>query len=98
MLDNSRPPDAPATNSHNGAGPNRRVAAPAATPIASNASTGGEPRDPIGPSPASRRWANEVNTTRISSACDANRRSHPRTVSGCTPAPAATTRRLAPSR
>lgn len=90
MLDNNNPPEAPATNDHNGAGPSRRPAAAAATPIASMASAAGEPRAMIGPKLASKRCAQELNNTRISSARATNRRNQPRTVSGCAPAPAIT--------
>jgi hypothetical protein len=97
VLANNNPPEAPATNSHNWPGPNRRVAAAAATPLASKASASGDARASIGPNSGSRRCASAVNNSRICSARRPNRRSHPRAVSGCTPAPAATTRRLTPS-
>lgn len=85
MLHNKAPLVAPDTNTHTDpVGPNRRTAAPAATPIASNASATGDPRDSIGPNDGSNRCANNQNSRRVSSARAANRRSQPRTVSAGT--------------
>jgi hypothetical protein len=86
VLDNNNPPETPATNDHNDPGPNRRPAAANATPIASRASPTAEPPAAIGPKLASRRWAQELNNTRIRSARAEKRRNQPRTVSAGTPA------------
>ena len=86
MLESRRPPVAPETKLHKGAGPSCRRAVAAATPIASRASSGAKPRGAIGASMGSSRCASAPKTTRISSARRAKLRNHPRTVSAWTPA------------
>ena len=98
MLHSSAPLVAPDTNTHTDAvGPNRRTAAAAATPIASNASATGDPRDSIGPNDVSNRCANSQKCQRISSARQAKRRNQPRTVSAGTPTIAAIRRAPEPA-
>lgn len=78
--DSSRPDVATATRGHGGRGPNRRVAADVADPIAATASATTDPAGGGRSSPGSSRNANAVNSARSAPARAANRRSQSRTV------------------